>query len=206
MMDTIAIITDYIAAALTVTGSAVKVLLYFLPFIAALFAAVAVLHYRDDLRDRRLSSSRIGELDYMSAGRYKKFVLSFLRLLGYTVEEMPGENRRGRLVKHPEVDALAEKDGSRYAVVARKWDQGMGTHVLVRLERTMQKYGCSKAIIVNNGVFEPVELEEGEKKGIELWDREKLIKELLRLQGREDPGGRELSYYVNDFWKWLWGG
>ena len=94
------------------------------------------------------------------------------------------------------------KDEIRYGVLPEKKDLGVGTTAFNKLEKVMGENNCQEGIIINNGFYSDVDLEEGLTRNIELHDRDWLIKMLLNVQGFEDTQGKDFSYYFHDFWRW----
>ncbi|MEW5922198.1 MAG: restriction endonuclease [Bacillota bacterium] len=199
--------------AIILLGSVTQVLVKFLPLILVVILAYMIYGYRDDLYYRRIAGSRIAELDKLSLVKMRFFMGFFMQWLGYEViikeEEPPeGEERReyrGKS-KREDVDLLVQKEGIRYAVLVEVKENGVGNKVFQKLEEAMAKYNCGKGIIINNGRFNKIDHQEAGYGDIELWDRDKLIRDLLYLQGIEDPKGHGFGFYFHDFLRWVWRG
>ncbi len=100
-------------------------------------------------------------------------------------------------------DAFVKNNGEKYAVFVEKKEHGINPRVFIRLEKAMSDHNCNRGMIINNGFFTRDELEQGALRSIEMWDRDRIIKELLHLQGKEDFKDQPIYFYVNDFFKWL---
>lgn len=213
-MDIIIMIFEGVLDVLVMVGSAVKVLLGILPFVFIIIIAYLIFSYREDLQYRRITGSRILELDSLPAVKLRFFMLYLLRWLGYeepAEEEAPENNDQSKndqqSVREPEgVDILVEKDGIRYAVLIERKENGVGQRAFRKLEHGMERYNCEKGIIINTGYFNNYDQEAAGYGDIELWDRQVLIKELLNLQGIEDNKGRGFNYYFQNFFRWVWHG
>ncbi len=105
-----------------------------------------------------------------------------------------------------DLDMLVEKDGTRYAVLVEKQERGVGQRFIKKMENAMEKYNCEKGIIVNNGEFDDLDQAAAGYGDIELWDRERIIQELLTLQGIEDTQNRGVTYHLRKFFSWVWYG
>ncbi len=210
-------ITDILALA----GSVVKVLLNFLPLIIGVFLIVAVLNYRDELKYKRITFSRINEIDNLPLHKFKLFLRSLLSWRQYEVtipeeevpeKEVPEEETKERQNKEEKknsgltVDLLTEKEGVRYAVLVERKEKGVGETAFYKLAKGMEQFDCGAGLLINNGRFTEEELQEAAAKNIKLWDRDKLIKELLRLQSLEDTADRSFAFYIKDFCNWVWKG
>lgn len=205
-------IIEGILEVLVMVGSAVKVLLNILPFIFLLIIIYLIFSYREDLHYRRINGSRILELDSLNKKRLCLFMAYLMRWLGY--EEVPRPVTEEDAEEEPlywkkdqeTVDIVVDKEENRYAVLVEKRENGVGQQVFRKLEYAMEKYGCNKGIIINTGFFNSIDEEAASYGDIELWDREKLIRELLNLQGIEDTQGRDFNYHFKNFFRWVWHG
>ena len=212
-MESIMMILEGILEVLVMIGSAVKVLLGILPFALVIIIAYLVYSYYDNLHYRRITASRILELDNLPRGKLRYLMLYLLGWLGYeeTFEEEPKhddkEEAKTTLHKRPEgVDMLIEKDGTRFAVLVETRRNGVGQRLFKKLEDAMERYNCEKGIIINNGEFDTFDRDAAGYGDIELWNRERIIRELLALQGIEDTKGRGFNYHARNFFRWVWHG
>ncbi len=200
------LILDFLA----MVGSAVNVLLAILPFVAILFAGYLVYCYLDDLHCHRIAGSRILELDNLPPGKLRYLMLYLLDTLGYEaiVEEEPAEGENGKAEQKKLLGAfiLVKKDETRFAVLAESRKNGVGQGVFTKLENAMDRYNCERGIIINNGKFNSFDRDAAGYGDIELWDRERIIRELLALQGIEDPKGRGIAFHFGNFFRWVWNG
>ncbi len=260
-MDFLSMFLGRALDALVMVGTAVEVLIYFVPIVLGVLVFIMVLNYRDDLRYKRIVYSRINEIDELSLAKFKLFIPTLLQLIGYVpvfedeaddqldenfaqkkvedaVKEVARETAKGAedsSVQEDEPaaeqaeysrentgemnqveeqnkqqspakispDALVKKDGKKCAVMVEKKDSGISPRIFNRLEKAMGDHDCDHGILINNGSFSEEELEQGELRFIEMWDRDRIIKELLRLQGKEDTKGQPFLFYVKDFFRWI---
>ncbi len=258
-MDFLSMILGRTLDALVMVGTAVEVLIYFVPIVLGVLIFIMVLNYRDDLRYKRIVYSRINEIDELSLAKFKLFVPTLLQMIGYvpvfedeeevgfaddltqkkveeavrdaareasketegssSQEDVPVEEQAeqpeeiaGKMKQEDEQqqppaklspDALVKKDGKKYAVMVEKKESGISPRIFNRLEKAMVDHDCDHGIIINNGSFTDEELEQGKLRSIEMWDRDRIIRELLRLQGKEDTKGQPFLFYVNDFFRWI---
>lgn len=208
-MELIEVVLDYLSHILINIGMAVEVLARFLPLVAAIFLMITFLTYLDEVKFRRISGSRISEIDSMSPEKYRLFLKTLLSLLGYTIEnqaeeELEGEADEAQLFQSKiSVDALITKQERRTAVFFVRKSNGVGTPILDRLQQAMSAHNCQAGLIINSGYFTPEEKKEAEARGIHLWNRDRLIRELLRVQGIEDPKGKDAFAFLGNFWRWL---
>lgn len=206
-MDTLKMVLGRVTDLLALIGSAVGVLVYIILFALAIFFMIMLFYYLDYLKMKRIRLSRITEIDRLSLPKLKLFIKTLFSLMGYEIvseeEKKEGKDTKEEEKRKSPVDALVVKDGKKYALIIEKREKGVGKRLLDRLKRAILDHGCQGGIIINNGNFSPEELEEGRLMGLELWDRNRLIRELLTLQGKEDPAGRGFSFYIWDFFRWL---
>ena len=211
-MEIATMIFSRLLEVLVLVGSAVKVLLKALPVIGLIIFVYLIHAYRDEMHSRRISNSRIRALDNLSLLKLRFFMKFFLTWMGYEEIVSEKEKETGEVKSQREknyqddVDILVVKEGIRYAVLVEKKQNGVGNAVFKKLEDAMEKYNCEKGIIINNGMFSKRDQQEAGYGDIELWDRNKLIQDLLYLQGVEDTHGLSIHYYFHNFVRWVWRG
>ncbi len=211
-MESVKAIFGGILEILVMVGSAVQVLLGILPIIFIIVIGYLVYTYREDLHYQRIAGSRILELDNLSPQKLRYLMLYLLGWLGYKeiIENEPVEDEEKKNVDRNKgyegVDILIEKDGTRFAVLVEKRERGVGQRVFKKLENAMDKYNCEKGIIINNGEFDNPDREAAGYGDIELWGRERIMRELLALQGVEDTQNRGFTFHLRNFFSWVWYG
>ncbi len=211
-MESVKAIFGGILEILVLVGSTVKVLLGILPFLFIIIVGYLIYSYREDIHCRRIAGSRILELDNLPLQKLRYLMFHLLGWLGYeeVIEEEPLEGEEKKNVDQNKIkedlDMLVEKDGIRFAVLVEKRGMGVGQRFIKKLENAMEKYNCAKGIIINNGEFDELDQATAGYGDIELWDRERIIKELLTLQGLEDTQNRGFTYHLRNFFSWVWYG
>ncbi len=212
-MELVISVFEQVMGGMILLGSATQTLVKFLPLIILAVLAYLIFSYRDDLFFRRIAASRIMELDKLSRPKLRLFMRFFMQWLGY--EEMVDHgdllaDEEARWKKNKDkrenVDLLMQKEETCYAVLVEAKENGVGRAAFQKLESAMEKYNCTKGIIINIGYFNKFDQQEAAYGDIELWDREKIIKGLLSLQGIEDTRGHGFGFYFQDFWRWVWRG
>ncbi len=232
-MDFIQRILGGVLDGLALVGTAVELLLFIVLIGLGILLFILILNYRDDLKFKRIVYSRINEIDELSLTRLKIFIPTMLILMGYEpvqeedeqeqlhqeTQEESTHNLEGQMeteVQNPEkeikqsapavkisADAFVKNNGEKYAVIVEKKDRGINPRAFIRLEKAMGDHNCDKGLIINNGFFTREEWEQGALRSIEMWDRDRIIKELLHLQGKEDVKDQPVLFYINNFFKWL---
>jgi restriction system protein len=94
--------------------------------------------------------------------------------LGYSVQATPVSGDWG-------ADLILTRDGERTVVQAKRYTKSVGLEAVQEAVTARAKYHCSRSIVVTNSTFTRQARELAFANGTELWDREKLTKELGRL-------------------------
>ncbi len=220
MINTLINIITQIINVLAIIGAAAKELAILLPFVLIAVLWVLIGNYREEITFRRLSYSRIREIDELSPQKYYLFLKAFLGYKGFSeemhVEESEDKGESGEYIQYNQPDSgknggkkagigeplILIKEGIRYGVLLERKKLGLGLLAFNKLEKAMGEHDCPEGIILNNGFFSEMDLTEGEARNILMWDRKWLIKALLEMQGFEDTEGKDFKYYFHDFWKW----
>lgn len=219
---------------LQTTGSAVEIILRYLPIFLILFLVLALAGYLEDLNFKRIANSRIKEIDSLTQPKFKYFVRSFLFLLGYkelklelvtedsnedeSVEEeeqKDGADLLEKIKKEQEmkkkkeskklkdIDVVVARDDVYFGVLVVKDLSPHASTVIEKLSSAVKEYNLNYGLLVTNARINLGEIQEATSRNIEVWDREKLIQNLLLLQGISDPKRKPLFFYFGDFWSWV---
>lgn len=154
----------------------------FLPLVAllGLILAAQYLFYRWKLN--RLAQSGIDEIDRMSGREFEQYLEALFTKLGYQVERTPYVGDYG-------ADLVVRKEGVKTVIQAKRHKSRVGVKAIGEVLRAKGNYGCSSAMLITNSSFTRQAEEEARTHGIELWDRDELIRRLLsiRQSGKHDP-------------------
>ena len=121
---------------------------------------------------RRLTRSGIVEIDRMDGSTFETFLVSLFRRLGYAVEHT---GRRGDYG----ADLVVAKEGRRIVVQAKRWTKNVGVKAVQEAVAAKAPYRCTDALVVTNRGFSTQARELARMNGVTLWDREKLVEQLL---------------------------
>jgi HJR/Mrr/RecB family endonuclease len=80
------------------------------------------------------------------------------------------------------VDIIAKKDGYKYAVQVKRYNQPISRRVISDAVAGKAPYGCHSAMVITNNYFTNDAKKLAQATGCELVDREKLIKWIVELQ------------------------
>lgn len=110
----------------------------------------------------------LARIDKMEGHEFEHFTADLLRKLGYErVEVTPGSGDQG-------VDVIAVKDGKRYAIQCKRYNQKLGNKPVQEVFAGKTIYGCSVAVVLTNNYFTDGAKEAAKATGVELWDRDTL--------------------------------
>lgn len=143
--------------------------------ISALFLLVAVLIVRRRLKIFRMSF--IEGVDKMDGRQFEIWCGEFLRYTGFShVEVTSGSRDNG-------VDILCRKDGETYAVQCKRMECKVPNKAVQEVYTGMMMYECDKAAVITNNYFSQAAIDTAEKTGIELWDRDWILKNMSKSKG-----------------------
>ncbi len=140
-----------------------------------LFCAVVLLYLR---RRRMLLSSGIAEIDKMSGIMFELLLLETFRKSGY----------RGKTTKEYGdygADLLLVKDGLKYVVQAKRWNQKIGVKAIQEIVAAIKHYKADKGMVITNNYFTKNAENLARSNEVELWDRSKLIDFMSHIPGQE---------------------
>jgi restriction system protein len=123
--------------------------------------------------------SAITDIDCLHWREFEKLVQELFERLGYETKYVGGKRDHG-------ADVIASRNGTRIAIQVKhrgkkhrsgnlRWTGERGVQQVVT---ALPLYECSHGIVVTNTTFAPKTAEVADAHGIELWDRERLIREM----------------------------
>ena len=160
-------------------GLLAAILLIWLPPILKILVALTVLaaiygFWRThEQRMRALRQAGIEEIDEMTGAQFEEKVWALFKQLGYRVTPTPRTGDFG-------ADHILVKDGVRIAVQAKRYRNPVGVEHIYPVISSLRTYGCDQAIVVTNSTFTGPARQAAEHNAVELWDRNRLIAELVR--------------------------
>ena len=137
------------------------------------------------LTTRRLARADLPEIDRMDGRDFEAKLALLFRQKGYQVETTPYVGDWG-------ADLIIANNGRRAVVQAKRWKKQVSPRAVQEAVAAKAKYGCQDAMVVTNSYFTPGAKELARVNHVELWDRERLARELssvasssnaLNLQG-----------------------
>jgi restriction system protein len=140
--------------------------------IAALLVLGYYLWHRRILAQRRLTG--IDEIKTMTGVEFEERLWLLFKDLGYEVKPTPRTGDFG-------ADLLLFKAGVKIAVQAKRYSKPVGTEAVQEVVASKSIYGCNLALIVTNASFTKQARELAQVNQVELWDGERLEKELTRV-------------------------
>jgi restriction system protein len=156
------------------------VALPFLPFVAAVVLVIgipiAIVYWRgQQKRMRRIQSQTIQQIDWMSGREFEERVWVLFKQLGYhsTLTKQSGDYG---------ADVVLVKDGVHTVVQVKRYNKAVDPAAVQQVVASKAMYGCTHAIVVTNHFYTKAARFLAEKNGVELWDRDRLIDELVTLE------------------------
>lgn len=117
--------------------------------------------------------SGIDEIDRMTGREFENQIQVLLNDMGYQGVKLTSET------KDFGADLIVDKSGTRIAVQAKRWNSRVGVKAIQEVSAATQFYDCDRGLVITNNFFtRPAQQLAQRCPNIELWDRERLVKEL----------------------------
>ena len=129
---------------------------------------------------KRLADSGINDIDIMDGKTFEKYLEALFRKLGYKVE-------RTRYVGDYGADLVVWKNGIKTVIQAKRYKKNVGVKAIQEAVAAKGYYSCAKAMVVTNSVYTKQAAELARANGVELWDRNDLVKALLSVKNETVP-------------------
>jgi len=129
------------------------------------------------IRYYRLSKAGILETDSMTGRDFELWLKSIYGRMGYKAKVTRASKDKGADL------IVTDLNGIKVAVQAKKLAKGkIGPKPIGEVLRGKNYYGCNKAIVVTNQYFTKQAIEEAKINRVELWNRNRLLKEIERIE------------------------
>lgn len=113
----------------------------------------------------------IEEIDKMDPTDFEHLIAGLFRLRGYQVTVTPRSGDKG-------ADVIVERKGQRTAIQAKRYGNNADHKGVQEVYGSLNYYKCSKGIVITNRYFTKTAQELARVNHIELWDRDRLLKEI----------------------------
>lgn len=140
------------------------------------FVAKAYRRYRQKVL---LAKSGIQDIDRMKGRVFEEYLAVVFRKKGYHVKLTQASKDQG-------ADLVISKDGIRIVVQAKRWRGNVGNKAVQEVVASKPYYKADRAMIVTNSFFTKPAKELAKANHVELWDRIKLIDELVHAHAKEE--------------------
>ncbi len=134
-------------------------------------------------KQKCLLASGINDIDRMDGKTFERYLEALFERKGYIVERTDVE---GLFDKG--ADLILIKGGVRTAVQAKRWKNPVKVDAVRAVVASKDSYHCDEAMVVTNSSFTRPAIEQARDSKVALWDRERLVKELLSVQKEERVG------------------
>jgi restriction system protein len=130
-------------------------------------------------REWRLRRAGIREIDHMDGPMFERRLAVLFRGLGYRVEIT------GSAGGDFGCDLLITRGQERAVVQAKRQGKPVGVKAVQEATAAGPHYKANRAYVVTNNAFTPRARKLAAANRVELWDREELVRQLLRSNGRD---------------------
>lgn len=114
---------------------------------------------------------KIDDIDKMTGLEFEHFLGELFGKKGYKSEVTKGTGDQG-------ADLIIEKFGERTVVQAKRYSGVVSNTAIQEAVGAKAHYNCSKAMVITNSYFTRSAMELANSNNVELWDREKLEKQI----------------------------
>lgn len=142
-------------------------------------------------RDYLIKSTGIDSVDAMDGIEFEKFVANLLSNIGYkNVQVTKSSGDSG-------VDILAiNPEGEKTAVQCKRLKSKVGNSAIQEIFLGKKLYKCKNGMVITNSYFTKPAFEAAVKSGIELWNRNRLLEEMRKLNPEFSWEEYLNSYYI----------
>ena len=130
-------------------------------------------------RKKRLAMSGIADIDRMDGKAFEQYLEVLFSKLGYKVE-------RTRYVGDYGADLITRKDGVKTVIQAKRYTKAVGIKAVQEAVAAKGMYDCTEAMVVTNSTYTRAAVELARANRVALWDRDRLVENLLRIKGEAD--------------------
>ena len=127
-------------------------------------------------KKKRLVASGIAEIDRMDGLEFEQYLEVLFGKLGYRV-------RRTQYVGDYGADLIIEGSGVKTVIQAKRYAKAVGIQAVQEAVAAKGMYGCTEAMVVTNSTFTRAAVELARANHLVLWDRNRLVETILRVQG-----------------------
>ena len=129
----------------------------------------------------RLHRSGIDEIDGMKGPLFEQYLDWLFWQLGYSVERTGSQGDYG-------ADLVVSKGGVRTVIQAKRWKRNVGIGAVQEAVASAGHYKCQRSMVVTNSFFTKSAIELARDNKVELWDRNRLVSELLKVREKAEAG------------------
>lgn len=127
--------------------------------------------------ERKLSSGKLSEqkIDFlsMSGHQFEFFLGDLFKKMGYKVVNTKLSGDQG-------ADLIIEKFGEKIAVQAKNYNQPVSNGAVQEAVASKSHYNCQNAMVVTTNGYTKSAISLAKSNNVELWDKEKLLKEIKK--------------------------
>jgi restriction system protein len=127
---------------------------------------------------RKVRRSDIRTVDQMTGDQFEEFLVIFFRLLGFTASKTKRTRDQG-------ADLIVNVNGERVVVQAKRSRNPISNSAVQEVVAAKAFYNATDAWVVTNSYFTQPAKELARANEVELWDRDRLISELSKLNMRQ---------------------
>jgi restriction system protein len=124
------------------------------------------------LKRRWLDAAGMSEIERMTGKDFESKLRLVFQHKGYRVVQTPHVGDWG-------ADLVIARDGEKTAVQAKRWKRRVSPRAIQEVVASKAKYGCGRAMVVTNSFFTGAARELARANDVELWDRDRLAREIL---------------------------
>ena len=162
----------------------------FLPILLLILAGRVIFAV---LKTQWLTRAGLPEIDRMDGRSFEEKIAFLFRKKGYQVETTPYVGDWG-------ADLVITNNGRRSVVQVKRWKKRVSPRAVQEVVAAKAKYNCQNAMVVTNSYFTQAARGLAKVNGVELWDRERLARELSSVASASvsPPGNTPVAQPVSE--------
>ncbi|WP_159887556.1 restriction endonuclease [Paenibacillus puerhi] len=122
----------------------------------------------------KMERANIHEIDKMSGSTFERYLERFFKKRGWQVKRTGGQGDYG-------ADLILTSASKKVVVQAKRWQKNVGYEAIQQVYTSKDVYKCNEAWVITNSGFTEQAIDGAKRLGVVLWDREKLIDEMAKV-------------------------
>ncbi len=169
------------------------VFIYLLIFILFIFKFIINLILKK-IEENKLKKIGINDIDNLDGLTFEKYLEVLFKNMGYKVIRTPYMQDYG-------ADLILEKDNKKTVVQAKRYKSKVGVKAIQEIVAAKGYYKADHAMVITNSHFTFNAKRLAKENNVELWDRKKLIKNIIQYLSNDNKNDNKQALVNNESFK-----